>query len=94
MGSSVSLALMEPQFGDVDDKVHGLVVFLLGGQSANLCHLGVDPTNKHIKESNTFPILEDNPVGEQDEDPVCEQEDGSKTLCLGGTQGPVPPKKL
>ena len=38
---------------------------------------------------NTFPILEDNPVGEQDTDPVCEQEDGSKTLFLGGTQGPV-----
>ena len=33
----------------------------------------------------TFPILKDNPVGEQDEDPVCEQEDGSKTSCLGGT---------
>ena len=28
-------------------------------------------------------------MGEQDKDPVCEQEDGSKTLFLGGTQGPV-----
>ena len=41
-------------------------------------------------QCNTFPILEDNPVGEQDKDPGCEQEDGSKTSFLGGTV-PLPP---
>ena len=49
MWLSVSLTLVELQFGGVDDEVLGLVWFPLGGQGANLRHLGVDPTNKHIR---------------------------------------------
>ena len=47
--AAIPLALMEPQFGCVYDKVLGLVVPLLRGQGANLRHLGVNPTNKYIR---------------------------------------------
>ena len=47
--SPVSLTLVQPQLGAVDDEVLGPVLSFRQGQGANLRHLGVDPTNKYIR---------------------------------------------
>ena len=49
MRATISLVLVQPQLGAVDDEVPGPVLSFLRGQGANLRHLGVNPTNKYIR---------------------------------------------